>query len=98
MTAIEPQHVPDHQFKEDHHHLVQEGHIVPILEVQTAVMTAFLLAQVPTTGGTAHLPLLEIQNAHLPELLEAILVVPLHMFIQADWQLCSRHQDLALHL
>lgn len=83
MTAIEPQLVLDHQFKEDHHHLVLEDHIEPTLEVQIAEMIGYLL--VPRTEDTAHPPLLiAIQNAHLPELLVATLVVHLHTFIQAD--------------
>ena len=46
MIAIEPQPVLDHQFDEDHLHLVQKDRIVDALEVQIVAMIESLVAQV----------------------------------------------------
>ncbi|KAG0647873.1 hypothetical protein D0Z07_6031 [Hyphodiscus hymeniophilus] len=87
MTGIDLRHVTDRRFEGFHHQLVLEDHIVHTLEVQTAVTTVFLPARVPQIGDGIHLPLREIQVAHLFEPLEVILDVLLHMFIQAGKQL-----------
>jgi hypothetical protein len=95
MIAIVPPPVSDHQFEEDHLHLAQEDRTVHALQVQIVVMIAFLVAQVHLTGDAG--PLLlhpENQNDHLPGHPEAIPDVPPHKFIQVDWPLFSRHQDL----